>query len=600
MNGPRASNPSAAAAAPGKAAAGAGKAVASGAASPSSTYAERNRQEDPVPKDADKPKVAVVLSACQFLSKPPELAIEKEFEVSCKATWSGDQAPENLRMAFNIAMEWTEDGKPKEEDGLEELEAHLDAAKPEQTVTAKGTLPRPPSFPADGTKVAYRVVASHPTAAATSESEPVELVLKERVHFAEVPDILFMHAGHFPCLDEKGWLLDALAASVKFAKEQGDKQQLVVFGHADTSGDHPINYDISERRARAALALATLDDAAWEDLAKQHRKIEEIQRCLKTLSVAHGWACDPGAVDDQDGPKTQGAVKAFQNRCNDKYKLGLTPDGVAGPKTWKAMHRVACGLVAEKLGVTDPGSAAYPKWDKPGLGYPPGKGAYGCGESFPVDRAEVDGLKSEANRRVDFLFGSGWNFLEAPPDRKRPLTKAECPTYDRAVTEWVAIGAEGGEGDGELPVYDPGVAEECDGGCGGEYPGLPDEDFELVAEYEPARSNVRGTLAKRTFEIECDDGAEMCVAGVDVRWILKLDTAISMAAVGSDPSHYPAVEAVDEIQINVSGSEASSLAEGEDVTLEGYLSHGHSPFHHCPIQMALVGTTSSATGAADA
>lgn len=601
MNGPRASNPSAAAAGPAKGSSTkSGKESPSGAASPASSYAERNRQEDPVPVVDDKAKVPVVLSVCQFLSKPPALAIEKEFEVSCQATWSGDKAPDVLRVTFKIAMKWDEGATPKEEEALEELEAHLDAAKSEQTATAKGTLPRPPSFPADGTRVSYRAVASHPAAASTSESEAVELVLRERVHYAEVPDILFAHGGHFPCLDEKGWLLDALAASLAFAKEQGKKKQLVVFGHADTSGDHPVNYDISERRARAALALAVRDDAAWEELAEQHRKIEEIQRCLKTLSVAHGWPCDPGAVDDQDGPKTQAAVRAFQTRCNDAHKLGLTPDGVAGPKTWKAMHRVVCGLVAQRLGLADPGGASYPSWDKPDLGYPQGKGAYGCGESFPVDRAEVDGLKSEANRRVDFLFGSGWNFLEAPPDRKRPLANGECPTYDRAVTEWVAIGDGDGGGSGGLPVYDPGVADECDGGCGGGYPCPPDEGGEMVAEYEPALSSIRGKLAKRTFEIECDDGDDMCVAGQDVRWFLCLDAPVSLSENVADAVHYPAAEAIGEIQVNVSSTVPTEFVEGGEVVLEGYLSHGHSPFHHCPIQMALVGVAAPTAGDSDA
>lgn len=441
MNGPRASNPSASAPAPGSSSGAAAQPRPASSAAASSNYAQENRQDDPWPAE-DQAQVAVTLSDCKFVTQPPEFGIEKEFEASCQARWSGTTAPENLRVSFKVFMTWDENGQSREEESLRELVAHLDGATPEQIATVRGTLPRPPSFPEDGTRVHYRLVASHPRSATPAESASVELLLRERVHYAEVPDILFMHNGHFPCLDEKGWLLGALAASIKFAKEQAGNQQLVVFGHADRSGDHPINYDISERRAKASLALAMCQDAVWEDLARQHRKIEEIQRCLKTLSVSHGWSCDPGEVDDRDGPKTQAAVKSFQNRCNDKYQLGLTPDGVAGPLTWKAMHRVVCGLVAEKLGVTDPGGATYPQWDHPDLGYPQGQGAYGCGESFPVDRAEVDGLKSEANRRVDFLFCSGWNFLEPPPERTRPLTNGECPTYDRTVTEWVPISPE--------------------------------------------------------------------------------------------------------------------------------------------------------------
>ena len=87
-----------------------------------------------------------------------------------------------------------------------------------------------------------------------------------------------------------------------------------------------------------------------------------------------------------------------------------------------------------------------------------------------MDRAEVDGLRSEANRRVDFLFCIGWNFLEPVPDKSRKLTKEECAAYDREKFDWVAIEC------GGLPDYDPGVAEEGDGGCGGGYEPPPTEE----------------------------------------------------------------------------------------------------------------------------
>ena len=330
----------------------------------SSDYQQRNQQDDPWPADQSAAKTPVSLSGCQFLN-PETLAVQQAFEAESKVQWSGEPAPKNLRVSFVLKMSWEKDGNPTQEDGLEKYTGFLDASKKDQSVSIKGTLPRPPSFPPMGTKIGYQLVASHPDGQAAAESPVVDLVLKEAIHYAEVPDILFAHGGHFPCLDDEGSLVDALARSLRFAGET-PKQQLVIFGHADTSGDHPVNYGVSDRRAEAAMALITQDPAIWVKLAS-HAKVEEIQRCLKTLAQCHGWPCDPGAVDDRGGPATQAAIKAFQVRCNQRYKLGLSEDGVAGPKTWKAVHRVICGLVAAELGLGDPPSAAYAEWSIPKL-----------------------------------------------------------------------------------------------------------------------------------------------------------------------------------------------------------------------------------------
>jgi peptidoglycan hydrolase-like protein with peptidoglycan-binding domain len=323
MTAPRASNPSTAAASAPGAKANPSKSGSSNSSGSGSSYAERNRTEDPAPADDEKNQNKVALSECQILSDSSELAGEKKFRASCDVQWTGDDAPTSLRLAIKIQMRWEESAGPKEEEALKELTGYMDAASNEQTVAIEDTLPRRPSFPPDGTKIAHKLVASHPEAESTAESTKVEITLKEAVHYAEVPDILF----------------------------------------------------------------------------------------------THGWSCDPGTVDDADGPKTQAAVKSFQVRFNDKYKLDPKPDGVAGPKTWKAVHRVVCGLVAERTG---------------------------------------------------------------------------------------------------------------------------------------------------------------------------------------DPHYHPAVHDVEEIQVNGSGADSVSFAEGQEVVLEDYLSHGHSPFHNLPIQMALVRISSDAGGAPNA
>jgi peptidoglycan hydrolase-like protein with peptidoglycan-binding domain len=48
---------------------------------------------------------------------------------------------------------------------------------------------------------------------------------------------------------------------------------------------------------------------------------------------------DPGTADGHDGPKTQGAVKAYQTDAN------LKVDGIAGPATKESMLATLQGLV---------------------------------------------------------------------------------------------------------------------------------------------------------------------------------------------------------------------------------------------------------------
>lgn len=56
--------------------------------------------------------------------------------------------------------------------------------------------------------------------------------------------------------------------------------------------------------------------------------VDNVQGLLKGTQ---NGGCDPGAIDNKAGPKTLGAVKAFQRMA------GLAEDGVIGPKTWRKL-----------------------------------------------------------------------------------------------------------------------------------------------------------------------------------------------------------------------------------------------------------------------
>ena len=53
---------------------------------------------------------------------------------------------------------------------------------------------------------------------------------------------------------------------------------------------------------------------------------------MQTELIQHGYTCGPTGADGQFGANTEKAVKAFQKA------VGLTVDGICGPKTWAALE----------------------------------------------------------------------------------------------------------------------------------------------------------------------------------------------------------------------------------------------------------------------
>jgi peptidoglycan hydrolase-like protein with peptidoglycan-binding domain len=65
-------------------------------------------------------------------------------------------------------------------------------------------------------------------------------------------------------------------------------------------------------------------------------EVEDLQRALMRKGI------NPGPIDGAFGPKTEDAVRRFQERA------GLVADGIAGPKTLGALEeKEAGGIVRE-------------------------------------------------------------------------------------------------------------------------------------------------------------------------------------------------------------------------------------------------------------
>jgi len=248
--------------------------------------------------------------------------------------------------------------------------------------------------------------------------------------FVEMPDVLFNHGSAVPCLDPKGVLVGSLAATFIYANEFPDKE-IILFGHADTSGDHDYNYNLSQWRAEGVKAILDNDKELWLDIVDLASKVEDFQMILKSLTVLHGWSCNPGKVDNKLGPKTQSGLKSFQAEYNERFGESISIDGRIGPQTWTAMMFTIRSLI-EELTIPEIGSEQLPQLQ---YGYE-NKGVYACGEAFPIDESGKEEYRSKENRRVEIVFSEKGKTpkLTAPSDTKK-IKKSEVPMYDKKRVE---------------------------------------------------------------------------------------------------------------------------------------------------------------------
>lgn len=524
----------------------------------SSGYLARMREEDPWPARDDKEAVKVSLSNCRFLN-PDDLVPDESCTVACDVKILA--TPSSRSVVFRLQRQGAQNGGWEEAGSTATVD--LASSAGDQTAQADLVLRSPRPTPELGTAVRFKVTAEHSEASAPAESPDTSVQMRNLCRYVGAPEITFRNDGACPTLDASGGLVHALAAAVgrlSVAPPAGQSPDTVVIaGFASSSGTPDHDKDLSKRRALAIKAILGRDSDAWGDLAADFTT-QDIQQVLSGLASCFGWSCDPGAVDGADGPKTRAGVKAFQAECNARYSLGLKEDGICGPRTWKAAHRAICAQVSEAVG-QDP--TAEPSWPDVPWGYAEGEGVYACGSDFaaPTDSAE------DRHAEICFFESNMEPRLSAPA----PGAKATLADY---------------------PVEDPEKIKKVKlEGSAKKNP--------LVMHYEPEISRVCGKMVSRNFVVECADGVQMCVETDERRWILQLGNPISLQARDDDPDNFPAEDVVVEIQVNFDESASTSFQEGEKVFLEGYLSHGHSQFHHTEIQMALRGRIDLTTSESD-
>jgi len=228
------------------------------------------------------------------------------------------------------------------------------------------------------------------------------------VYFLEFPDILFNFDSAVPCLDSDNSLVNIMAAALIYAYKNPDKEA-ILYGHTDSSGDDTYNDKLSEDRAKNVKALLDNDRDTFVNISDDRSNVEDYQKILTSLTSAYGWSCDPGKIDNADGPKTQAALKNFQSHYNSVYKKSISVDGKIGIQTWGAIFDVTRDLIwtvaSKAIGDTPP-VINYGN---------DGNGVIGCGEQFAENAHAKQGRKSQKDRRVEIVFALPDELNDGPP-----------------------------------------------------------------------------------------------------------------------------------------------------------------------------------------
>jgi hypothetical protein len=207
-----------------------------------------------------------------------------------------------------------------------------------------------------------------------------------------------------------------------------EARRLVVFGHADPKGGDVYNKGLSDRRARAVLALLTNDRPAFDAIALHDRwGVKHYQAMLR------GVGCNPGAIDGIAGPLLSDAVRAFQEEYNDGvFHEGSTPRAHGDLMVNGELDEPTKAAIRDAYVVGTPGDVPAGRFAGPRFG--------GCSDFNLVSS------KDEENRRVVIAFFGDAG--QRPLDREFPCKEGDaaackvdgarpmrCKFYRKAVKE---------------------------------------------------------------------------------------------------------------------------------------------------------------------
>lgn len=296
---------------------------------------------------------------------------------------------------------------------------------------------------------------------------------------------------HFFFNTNKAFLLPTALPSVKKLRRlylDNAPCQLLVVGHADTTGAPSYNDKLSLARAKATIAYLRDDVDAWLDFYGDG--VETKQRWGKIedrlmITAMPGFSSKIRSED---------AIKWYQ-----RTRL-LKVDGIAGPQTRRA-------LITEYMSLDGASLADF-------VGEIEAT-AHGCGENFPLDESgeELDAAPSDnrrdpTDRRVElFFFDPEFGITPPPPGENSAAGSPEYPLWRKRVAAVVELEAN----DPDAP--DVTFAEISDGHFRTDSAVvLPEGEDPDAAGAHQALSSV-GLIAQALRFNEEHDGRSVLVAG---------------------------------------------------------------------------------------
>lgn len=248
------------------------------------------------------------------------------------------------------------------------------------------------------------------------------VVPKPVAHAVRVSDIHFgtSRAVVLPALPEgtprgQPTPLDTIAAAIAHMATAEPRPLLLVAGHTDTTGSDDTNDALSEARATSVDLLLRGDATGWAAHAQAHHATADVQRVLQWAAVRQGWPCDPGPVDNDMGPLTRAARRAFRERYGQEFGTDLPLDADTSVADWEAVFELYTQELAVLLSDLGGPSRLWPVVRSRSVG------TVACGERWPVQAVGVDEQVCDGNRRVEVLFFT----IDELPDLTHPT-----PGYD--------------------------------------------------------------------------------------------------------------------------------------------------------------------------
>lgn len=185
--------------------------------------------------------------------------------------------------------------------------------------------------------------------------------------------------------------LRVMSRAMTYIIESGHK--LLIAGHTDSVGGGGANCELSQARCDNVLFFLQGHYDAWAEACAQH-KVEDYQNILNWIADTRGWDCDPGDIDNLDGPKTQSALKGFRKAYRLAFEQELQDRSTPSAEDWRAFANLYETAIEEHVDVQRARSSIT--FITPST--------LACGEHWPEQGKYQDNIRSAENRRVEFLF----------------------------------------------------------------------------------------------------------------------------------------------------------------------------------------------------